>query len=130
MEVSTRGAVQPHAPASPLDLTKLGAVLGMAGAAAVLGLNVMAGALFIRDCRIEGGRVGECWDRGLSISGLGSGGPLAAAFGIGGYVIGQTRGRSKGYEEGYWTINPELRQGETPLPGEALPGGPEDPTRD
>jgi hypothetical protein len=95
------------------DLAKASAILGMTAAAAVLGLNVAAGWIYRNDCLKAGGEIGGCWDRGLSISGLGSGGPLAAAFGIGGYVIGQNRGRKEGKEEGfaegYWTLNPELR---------------------
>jgi hypothetical protein len=94
------------------DLAKASGILAMVGAATVLGLNVLAGGLFIRDCRGEGGSVSECWDRGLSISGLGSGGPLAAALGIGGYVIGASKGKKdgieEGYQQGYWTLNPEL----------------------
>jgi len=88
----------------------------MVGGATVLGLNVAAGGLYIYDCRKERGSVGECWDRGLSISGLGSGGPLAAALGIGGYVIGASKGRKEGreegYAEGYWTLNPDLHSGD------------------
>jgi hypothetical protein len=98
------------------DLAKASAILGMVGGAAVLGLNVAAGGLYIYDCRKERGSVGECWDRGLSISGLGSGGPLAAALGIGGYVIGASKGRKEGreegYAEGYWTLNPDLHSGD------------------
>lgn len=94
------------------DLARASAILGMVGAATVLALNVAVGALYIRDCRTEGGGVSECWDRGLSISGLGSGGPLAAALGIGGYVIGSSKGRKEGieegYQQGYWTLNPDL----------------------
>jgi|688.fasta_scaffold119284_3 hypothetical protein len=98
------------------DLAKASAILGMVGAALVLGLNVAVGALYIRDCRVSGGTFNECWDRGLSISGLGSGGPLAAALGIGGYVIGASKGRKEGieegikegYQQGYWTLNPDL----------------------
>jgi len=101
----------PAMPSHP-DLAKICAILGVAGAAAVVSLNVVAGGLYIRDCRKEKGSVSECWDRGLAISGLGSGGPLAAGLGIGGYVIGQSRGRKegeeKGFAEGYWTLNPEL----------------------
>jgi hypothetical protein len=98
------------------DLAKASAILGMVGAALVLGLNVAVGGLYIRDCRVSGGSFNECWDRGLSISGLGSGGPLAAALGIGGYVIGASKGRQdgieEGYQQGYWTLNPELRSTE------------------
>ena len=67
----------PAMPSHP-DLAKICAILGVAGAAAVVSLNVVAGGLYIRDCRKEKGSVSECWDRGLAISGLGSGGPLAA----------------------------------------------------
>jgi hypothetical protein len=94
------------------DLAKASAILGMVGAGLVLVLNVAVGGFYIRDCRVSGGSFNECWDRGLSISGLGSGGPLAAALGIGGYVIGANKGRQEGreegYAEGYWTLNPDL----------------------
>jgi hypothetical protein len=41
---------------------------------------------------------------------------LAAALGIGGYVIGASKGRKEGieegikegYQQGYWTLNPDL----------------------
>ncbi len=90
--------------------TKAAAIIAIAGAAAVLALNVSAGWLYKVDCQREGGKAGECWDRGLAISGLGSGGPLAAALGIGGYVLGKGRG----YKEGFWTLNPELHKDEGP----------------
>lgn len=80
--------------------------IGIIAAAVVVGLNAAIGFVYVQECRRDGGKVSECWDRGLAISGLGSGGPLAAALGIGGYALGDRNGWSRGFN----TWNPALRK--------------------
>jgi len=89
---------------------------GIVAASVVVSLNAAIGFLYVRECRRDGGEVAECWDRGLAISGLGSGGPLAAAIGIGGYALGDRNGFGRGFN----TWNPALHK-----PGED-PEGPAD----
>ena len=102
-------------------------VVGAAAAAVVMGLNVAIGLAYRHDCLSRGGEFRECWDRALSISGLGSSGPLAAGAGIGGLVVGEMRGRKRGHDEGYaegfWTLNPELHSDRPENPdGRPAPG--------
>lgn len=82
--------------------------VGITAAAVVVALNAAIGFAYVRECRREGGKVSECWDRGLAISGLGSGGPLAAALGIGGYALGERNGFGRGFN----TWNPALHKPE------------------
>jgi hypothetical protein len=81
---------------------------GIVAAAVVVSLNAAIGFFYVQACRSEGNKVAECWDRGLAISGLGSGGPLAAAIGIGGYALGDRNGFGRGYS----TWNPALHKPE------------------
>ena len=81
---------------------------GIVAAAVVVSLNAAIGFLYVRECQREGNKVAECWDRGLAISGLGSGGPLAAAIGIGGYALGDRNGFGRGFN----TWNPALHKPE------------------
>ena len=84
---------------------------GIVAASVVVSLNAAIGFLYVQACRSEGNKVAECWDRGLAISGLGSGGPLAAAIGIGGYALGDRNGFGRGFN----TWNPALHKpGEDP----------------
>ena len=79
--------------------------LGAIGAGTLLAANAALGGLYLGGCLRSGRDFDGCFDRAMQISGLGSGGPLAAALGIGGYAIGQKRG----WEQGYNTLNPNLR---------------------
>jgi hypothetical protein len=54
-------------------------------------LSVVAGGLYIVDCRRAGGELDKCWLTGLPIAGLGAG--------VGG-----------GFKVGFETINPALRR--------------------
>jgi hypothetical protein len=91
-------------------------IAGLTGAAAVLLTLIAFGRQYTADCRAAGGAVDQCWDKGLSIAGMGAGGPLSAGVVLG-YIIG-TAGKEKEKEEkfreGYWTLNPELRNSDQP----------------
>lgn len=99
-----------HTPASALSA--LPPAL-LAVAAAVIGVNILAGGGYVWDCRRAGGNVNECWTQGLQIGGLGSGGTLALSFGVGA-LVGNKQGKEQGYQEGFWTLNPALRESGEP----------------
>jgi hypothetical protein len=86
----------------PMAVTAF-AVLGAVAAVAVVTLNIAIGAGYIWDCRREGGRPQECWEKGLALSGLGATGPLALVVGL----AGQQNRAS--WRDGYNTLNPSLR---------------------
>lgn len=71
--------------------------IGLLAIILVILINTITGIVYLADCRQSTGKL-NCWDKALQISGLGSGGPLAMAAGIGGYTAG------------YNTYNPRLRQ--------------------
>lgn len=87
-------------------------IAGLTGAAAVLLTLIVFGRQYTAECRAAGGDFDQCWERGLSIAGMGAGGPLSAGVVLG-YIIG-TAGKEKEkeekYREGYWTLNPELHK--------------------
>lgn len=86
----------------------------MIGAGVVLAILITLGQLYRRDCIANGGELDQCWDKGLAIAGMGAGGPLSAGVVIG-YVIGaagKEKEKQDKYAEGYWTYNPDLRQGQ------------------
>jgi len=87
---------------------------GLIGAATILVTLVALGRQYTVDCRAAGGDIDQCWDKGLTIAGMGAGGPLSAGVVLG-YIVG-TAGKEKEkaekYQEGYWTVNPELHQGD------------------
>jgi hypothetical protein len=91
-------------------------IIGLAGAAIVLITLAVSGHRYIRDCRAAGGDIDQCWDKGLTIAGMGAGGPLSAGVVLG-YIVG-TAGKEKEkaekYEEGFWTLNPDLRNDNQP----------------
>jgi hypothetical protein len=92
------------------------AIIGLIGAAAVLIVLAVSGRQYISECRAAGGEVDQCWDKGLAIAGMGAGGPLSAGVVLG-YIVG-TAGKEKEkaekYKEGYWTLNPDLRDDNQP----------------
>jgi hypothetical protein len=91
-------------------------IIGLAGAAVVLITLAVSGHRYIKDCRADGGDIDQCWEKGLTIAGMGAGGPLSAGMMLG-YIVG-TAGKEKEkaqkYEEGYWTLNPDLRDDNQP----------------
>ena len=60
-------------------------------------MSAVAGAGYILDCRLSGGKATECWLTGLPIMGIGG-----AAGG--------------GFKVGYETYNPKLRPKDKPRP--------------
>jgi hypothetical protein len=91
--------------ASPV--TFAGTLLGIA----VLICLGLLGKNYTRDCIAGGGELEKCWDKGLSIAGMGAGGPLSAGV-VFGFVVGsinKEREKREQYKRGYWTFNPELR---------------------
>lgn len=86
-------------------------VAGITGAAIILVALAISGRQYIGECRAAGGDIDQCWDKGLAIAGMGAGGPLSAGVALG-YIVG-TAGKEKEkaqkYSEGYWTLNPDLR---------------------
>jgi hypothetical protein len=112
--------MQPSQPIPPTG--KLSAQLdaktiaGLIGAAVVLLTLAVLGHRYIKDCRAAGKDIDQCWDKGLAIAGMGAGGPLSAGVVLG-YIVG-TAGKEKEkaekYKEGYWTLNPDLRDNNQP----------------
>jgi hypothetical protein len=91
----------------------LKAIAGLAGATIVLGCLVFLGQLYRHQCMAAGKDMDQCWDKGLAIAGMGMGGPLSAGVVIG-YMIGavnKEREKQQKYDEGFWTPNPDLHQG-------------------
>ncbi len=92
------------------------AIIGLIGAATVLIVLAVSGRQYISECRAAGGEVDQCWDKGLAIAGMAAGGPLSAGVVLG-YIVG-TAGKEKEkadkYQEGYWTLNPDLRDDNQP----------------
>ena len=113
----TQASSDPRPPAvkPPMQLD-IKAVIGLAGAAVVLITLAVSGHRYIKDCRIAGGDIDQCWDKGLAIAGMGAGGPLSAGVVLG-YIVG-TAGKEKEkaekYKEGFWTLNPDLRDNNQP----------------
>lgn len=62
----------------------------LAGIFSAATLSVVAGLLYIVDCRVAGGQIDKCWLTGLPIAGIG--GAAGGAFKV-----------------GYETLNPSLR---------------------
>lgn len=92
------------------------AVAGLIGAVLILITLMALGRQYIRDCRMTGGDFEQCWDKGLAIAGMGAGGPLSAGVVLG-YIVGtanKEREKAEKYNEGYWTLNPELRKDDQP----------------
>lgn len=90
--------------------------IGLIGAATVLIALVVLGRQYVSECRAAGGDIDQCWDKGLAIAGMGAGGPLSAGVVLG-YIVGtanKEREKAEKYSEGYWTLNPDLRQDEQP----------------
>jgi hypothetical protein len=65
----------------------------LAGVCSAASLSVIAGAIYIVDCRSAGGEVDKCWLTGLPFMGLG--GAAGGAFQL-----------------GYETLNPRLKRPE------------------
>jgi hypothetical protein len=90
--------------------------VGLIGAAIVLVTLVVLGRQYVVECRTAGGDIDQCWDKGLTIAGMGAGGPLSAGVVLG-YIVGtanKEKEKAEKYSEGYWTLNPDLRQDEQP----------------
>jgi hypothetical protein len=105
--------LQASKPPMQLDVK---AIIGLIGAATVLIVLAVSGRQYISECRAAGGEVDQCWDKGLAIAGMAAGGPLSAGVVLG-YIVG-TAGKEKEkadkYQEGYWTLNPDLRDDNQP----------------
>jgi MFS family permease len=103
-------AKRKRAPAA--RLLRIRAVAGLAGAGTVLILLAALGHRYTSDCLNAGGELDACWDKGLAIAGMGAGGPLSAGVVLG-YIVGtvnKEKEKEERYEEGYWTLNPELHR--------------------
>lgn len=99
--------------ASFIDLK---AVTGLVGAVAILIALVVLGRQYTADCRAAGGELDQCWDKGLTIAGMSAGGPLSAGVVLG-YIVGtanKEKEKAEKYREGYWTLNPDLRENDQP----------------
>ena len=68
-------------------------------------LNITVGIIYGIDCRITIGKLDYCYEKAIAYTGLGSNGPIAIALGIGGYSLGSRNG----WQQGYNTLNPRLR---------------------
>jgi hypothetical protein len=88
--------------AEPASITTF-AVLGAIVAVGVVSINIAIGAGYIWDCRRAGGEVQQCWEKGISLSGLGATGPLALVAGLSGQHARAS------WRDGYNTLNPALR---------------------
>lgn len=101
---------------SKLAKTNAKTIAGIIGAATILIVLAISGRQYIKDCRTNGGDIDQCWDKGLAIAGMGAGGPLSAGVVLG-YIVG-TAGKEKEkaekYKEGFWTLNPDLRDDNQP----------------
>jgi hypothetical protein len=101
---------------SKLAKTNAKTIAGIIGAAIILIMLAISGRQYISECRAAGKDVDQCWDKGLAIAGMGAGGPLSAGVVLG-YIVG-TAGKEKEkadkYKEGYWTLNPDLRDDNQP----------------
>lgn len=89
---------------------------GLIGATIVLVTLAVLGRQYISECRAAGGDIDQCWDKGLAIAGMGAGGPLSAGVVLG-YIVGtanKEKEKAEKYREGYWTLNPDLRQEDQP----------------
>lgn len=103
-------------PEKRLKVIDARATAGLIGAAVVLVTLVLLGRQYIRDCRTAGGDIDQCWDKGLTIAGMGAGGPLSAGVVLG-YIVGtanKEKEKAEKYQEGYWTVNPDLHQDKQP----------------
>ena len=91
-------------------------IAGLVGAGAALATLIILGRQYISECRQSGGEIDRCWDKGLSIAGMGAGGPLSAGVVLG-YIVGaanKEREKREKFDEGYWTLNPDLRRDNQP----------------
>lgn len=78
----------------------------VSSAFAVFITNVAIGAGYVWDCRANSATpVRECWEKGIAYTGLGHNGPIVASGLLGGFMAG----RKTGYDKGYATFNPSLR---------------------
>jgi hypothetical protein len=91
-------------------------LIGSIGAIAVLLVLLFLGHKYKDDCLAAGKDFEQCWEKGLTIAGMNTGGPLSAAV-IFGYIVGQfgkEKEKAEKYLEGYRTYNPELRRDSEP----------------
>jgi hypothetical protein len=92
------------------------AAAGLIGAVLILITLAILGHRYTKECRANGGDLDDCWDKGLTIAGMGAGGPLSAGVVLG-YIVGtanKEKEKAEKYSEGYWTLNPDLRQDKEP----------------
>lgn len=104
---------QPKSSTKPIDAK---VVVGLIGAATVLVTLVILGRQYVSECRAAGGDIDRCWDKGLTIAGMGAGGPLSAGVVLG-YIVGtanKEKEKAEKYSEGYWTLNPDLDRQDQP----------------
>jgi len=95
--------------------------IGSIGAIAVLLALLFLGHKYKDDCLAAGKDFEQCWEKGLTIAGMNTGGPLSAAV-ILGYIVGQfgkEKEKAEKYQEGYWKYNPELRRDGDSEPSES-----------
>jgi hypothetical protein len=96
--------------------------IGSIGAIGVLLALLFLGHKYKNDCLAAGKDFEQCWEKGLTIAGMNTGGPLSAAV-VFGYIIGQfgkEKEKAEKYQQGFWTLNPALDRNEKPQ--EASPG--------
>ena len=96
----------------PAEFRMLATAAGISGAVLLLGGLFLLGRQYTSECRKAGGDFDQCWQGGLAISGVGAGGPLSAGVVVG-YIlgmIGKEREKQEKFQEGYWTLNPDLRR--------------------